>query len=180
MEEMYLRGRHSVQLRQPALQTYASMKRRIEEKASDTILQRKKSIMVGGVNYEVSPPSIATLIEVSGLVSQLPRVQSEGVNIIEEVIRTAKDCRVIGDILAVLILGPTTNPKNTKHRLLGLKNRFQKEYSRLVEKILYDLSPSEVNSLTMELLKLKEIPDFFAITAFLSEINLLTPTGKAV
>jgi len=154
MEEMYLRSRHSVQLRQPALQTYASMKRRIEEKASDTILQRKKSIMVGGVNYEVSPPSIATL--------------------------TAKDCRVIGDILAVLILGPTTNPKNTKHRLFGLKNSFQKEYSRLVEKILYDLSPREVNSLTMELLKLKEIPDFFAITAFLSEINLLTPTGKAV
>jgi len=156
------------------------MKRKIEEKASDTILQRNKSIMVGGIKYEVSPPSIATLIEVSGLVSQLPRVQSEGVNIIEEVIRTAKDCRVIGDILAVLILGPTTNPKNTKSRLFGLKNRFQKEYSRLVDKILYDLSPNEVNTLVMDLLKLKEIPDFFAITAFLSEINLLAPTRKAV
>lgn len=47
----------------------------IEGLVSDTILQKPYSIQIGQETYEVAPPSIATLILASELISQIYKVK---------------------------------------------------------------------------------------------------------
>lgn len=77
----------------------------IEGLVSDTILQKPYSIQIGQETYEVAPPSIATLILASELISQLPKVELDKSLVTFESLRIAKDCKVLGDIVATLILG---------------------------------------------------------------------------
>ncbi|MEG2281741.1 MAG: hypothetical protein RSB93_00770, partial [Rikenellaceae bacterium] len=96
------------------------MKKKIENKVADTILQEPQEVEVGGVKYSVAPPTTATLIRVSELVSEMPHIKMTSKNILYEVLNVAKDCRVIGDIIAVLILGD----KNRIERKIVAKYNF--------------------------------------------------------
>ena len=80
-------------------------KRTLEEKAADTILQRAAKVKIGGTEYEAAPPSIATLILVSEAVSRLPQRKLDDKSIVSECLAVAKDCRPLGEIAAILILG---------------------------------------------------------------------------
>lgn len=79
----------------------------IESKVASAILERPvASIELEGVKYDIAPPSIATLILVSEIVSTLPEVKPvSGDKILYSVLHIAKDYRALGDIVAVLILG---------------------------------------------------------------------------
>lgn len=101
----------------------------IEKKVADTVLQKPIEETIGGEIYQIAPPSCATIILASELVAQLPILQLNPENIASETLYVAKDCRVLGDVLAVLILGAK-----------GLTETITipETVEKTVEKIVYD------------------------------------------
>ena len=136
----------------------------IEGLVSDTILQKPYSIQIGQETYEVAPPSIATLILASELISQLPKVELDKSLVTFESLRIAKDCKVLGDIVATLILGAeniTTEATVVQKSLFGLVRTRKKvtidNRAVLSDKILKQISPSKVNALTLKIINRMEI-----------------------
>lgn len=161
----------------------------LEEKAAETILQKAAKINIGGKEYEAAHPSIATLILVSEAVSRLPKRALDSKNLVQECLSVAKDCRVLGDIAAILILGarhindrentPQTGRKKRLWGLFGSKvkadtGRTAKE--RLSQEILETMTPSDLYGTIAMLLQRMDLGDFFGLTTFLSEVNLLRQT----
>lgn len=138
----------------------------IEQTAGDTILQQTDKVRVGGKTYRIAPPSIATLVLVSQHISRLPRVSLNDGDIVSESLSIASDCKAIGDIIATLIIG-------AKRRFRVL---FHYRRRRLARRLMHQCTPTELHALTVRLLKTMQIGDFFALTTFLLEINLLRPT----
>jgi hypothetical protein len=154
------------------------MNKNIEKRASETILQKPFSVVVGKNTYEVAPPSVATLILVSEDVAKMPQINisKSSEEIVTTVLRTAKDCKFIGNILAILILGAKKAEQKRKW--------WQKHNKKtaLAKEILYNYSPKELQKILFELLARMEIADFFALTVSLTQINLLEneKTGETV
>lgn len=155
----------------------------IEKKVADTILQKPYKVEIGGVTYEVAPPSIATLIVVSGLVAKLPDFNLDEKNVLLETLRIAKDCSLLGDIVATLILGAD----NLEEEKVVINKRFfgiiREEVKTTInnqrilsDNILKKLTPREVNNMTIDILSRMEVGDFFVFTASLIEVNMTKPT----
>jgi len=173
----------------------------IEKKVAATILEKGDKVQVGGKTYVVAPPTTATLILVSELVAQIPpinKAERPG-EILNESLRIAKDCRVLGEIPAVIILGAmgleeakniTEEQEIVDSSLCGLikkkkkvtveKNIIIDRKKELTDILLYHTSPRELSELTANLLMSLEIGDFFGFTTSLAEINLLKPTKREV
>lgn len=163
----------------------------IEQKVAATLLQKPTEVKVGNNTYKVAPPSTATLILVSAAVSRLPQRKLDSSRIVEETLTIAEDCDVLGEIAAILILGAkrldethTTSCKvkcshlwgvirytRTKHVTEPLKDHIARE-------ILQELSPAELHNLVAHLLQGLNLSDFFALTTFLTEVNLAKATRK--
>lgn len=166
-------------------------KKTIEEKVAESILQKPIEITVGGRKYTTAPPSTATLILVSEAVSRLPRFVLDPQKLVEESLFVAKDCRILGDIVAILLLGAkglTERVKTVKtverRFLFGLIRRKKTveieevidHKAELARELLENLRPTELYGLTASLLQRMELGDFFGLTTFLIEINLLRQT----
>lgn len=162
-----------------------------EQKVSDTILQKPIEVTVGGKKYTAAPASTATLILVSEAISLLPHARLDPDRLVEDSLSIAKDCRPLGDIAAILLLGAKnltgtvkTRQNVEKRRLWGLlKYTEEIEVEQVIDRkaelageLLDDLSPRELNNLVVMLLQKMELGDFFGLTTFLTEINLLRPT----
>ena len=144
----------------------------------DTILQNYQIIKVGGREYKVAPPTVATLIEVSKYIAQVPDIKvTEGGNVLMEVLSSAKDCDYFGDIVAILILGKK-NLVTEKKYLGGLIRREQNNQKRLASELINTLSAEEMNGLILEIFKLLKVDFFFGISTFLKEVNLLRKTKE--
>lgn len=167
------------------------MDKTIEQKVSETILQQPEEITVGEKKYKAAPPSIATLILVSEAVSRLPQLKLDTEKVVEESLSVAKDCRALGDIIAILILGAKHLTETVKHReikekrylcgLLRRKHEVEVEVTidrkaELAKEILENISPTNLYILFATLLQKMQIQDFFGLTTFLTEINLLRQT----
>lgn len=152
----------------------------VENKTAETILQTPIKIEVGGRTFNVARPTTATLIEVSKLISLLPAVRLEEKNFIYESLSIAKDCSIIGQIAATLILGiskETHLPFEKESGIKWLKLRSTKNrYKELARDILLTLSPQELEEVIVEILKGMEIKSFFQVTTSLLEVNLLRAT----
>lgn len=161
----------------------------LEEKTAQTLLQAPKRIRIGDTEYTVSPPTLATLVLVSSLISQLPHRILDKDYIAEECLAIAKDCGKLGCIAAAIILGADGYNKTRerdarpRQRLFGLiplgkaKTCSPKcDGVMLGEKIMSTLSPSEMNKLLADLLSSLELTDFFALTTFLAGINMTRAT----
>lgn len=159
----------------------------IESKVAKTILQKTEKVIIGNETMEVAPPSTATLILVSEETAKLPHIKLDSENIAGEVLYVAKDCRVLGDIVAILILGAKnllTTKTVEKKRLFGLVTERQEitidNKAELAKKLLEDITPRELHNLTVLLLKALQISDFFGLTTSLIEINLIRQTREVV
>ena len=171
----------------------------LEKKVADTILQRASgSIEIGGVEYPVAPPTVATIIMVSELVSTMPEVDKKTGNILYEVLGTAKDLSVIGKIAAVLILGAKRVKEQRK--LAKVEGKIRKrswswrrfrfvyetatriggilEVDYIAGRILDEVSPETLLKVVSKRLGLMQIGDFFALTTSLSEANRLKRTKE--
>lgn len=151
------------------------MGKTIESKAAKTILQKPEIIKVGNETFEVAPPSTATLILLSEAVSKLPDYKLDEDRLFTEVLATAQDCKALGEIGAILILG--AKRINERRKLFGIINR-KSEKDRLAQKLLTDLTPRELNEVIAKILQSLEIGNFFGLTTSLTEVNLLRRTRE--
>ena len=154
--------------------------KKIETKVADTILQRSQEVKIGEKTYQVTPPTTATLILISELVAQLPQVTLDATKELPESLRIAKDCRVLGDIVAVLILGATDPNKKQSPRpkWFTREKTAATQQRELAAEILYNMKPSELSELTRRLLQKMEIGYFFGFTVSLIEVNLTKATRE--
>lgn len=163
----------------------------IEQSVAETILQKPIEVTVGGKKYTAAPASTATLILASEAVSLLPSVNLDPDKVVEESLSVARLCRPLGDIAAILLLGAKNLTETVKARktvekrcLWGLvKRKHEIEAEQVIDRkkelskeLLENLSPRALNNLVVELLQKMELGDFFGLTTFLIEINLMRPT----
>lgn len=157
----------------------------VQEQVADTILQKPYKVKIGGATYEVAPPSIATLVIVSSLIAKLPQVNLNEKNVLLETLRVAKDCSLLGDIVATLILGADNLEEErviVQKRYFGIireevKIKIDNQHI-LSDEILKKLTPRQVNNTTIDILNRMEVGDFFGLTASLIEVNLTKPTKQ--
>ena len=149
------------------------MEKTIEEKVAQTILQQPEEMTIGGKTYTIAPPSVATLILVSGGVSRLPHLHLDEDKVIEETLSVAKDCQELGDIAATLILGAKhindiveSRHTEKKRHLWGL---FSTKHTVVT-------TPRDLHNIIAQTLLKMQVGDFFGLTTFLTEINLMRPT----
>lgn len=160
-----------------------------EQRVAQTILQKPIKVKVGAKEYAVAPPSTATLILVSAAVSRLPRLSLDENEVVQCVLRNAKECEAIGEIIATLILGAkrVEDTVYTKRKcrckiFFGLihytRNKNVRETAReqLSRELLENLSPSELQDTLAKILVTMQLGDFFGLTTFLNEINQTRPT----
>jgi len=165
------------------------MEKTIEQKVAEAILQKEVKVKVGDKEYTAAPPSTATLILVSEAVSRLPHIKLDPDNVVGECLSVAKQCRELGNVAAILLLGArhindTVRTAHTeekrcmwgliRHRRTVIREESQKD--AVARELLETLKPSELNSLVAQLLQGMELGDFFGLTTFLTEINLLRQT----
>lgn len=165
------------------------MAQTIEKRAAETILHQSEEILIGDRTYTVAPPSIATLILVSEAVSQLPHVNLDNDKVVQETLSIAKNCKALGDIAATLIIGAKhikdtveTRVTRKKRHLWGLfstthtENIVETKKEQLSRELLTDVTPRDLHNAIGQALAKMQIGDFFGLTTFLTEINLLRPT----
>ena len=159
----------------------------LEKIVTDTILQRASDVIViDGTEYPITPPTPATLILVSELVAELPVINRHTDNIIREVLSSAKDLSVIGKITATLILGAKRikerRYKTIKQKRWGVFSKTERvlEIDYLAERILNDVTNKTLVELISKRLGMMQIGDFFEVTTFLSEANLIKRTREVV
>lgn len=143
------------------------MKKSAEKRTANAILQEARTVEVAGVTYEVAPPTAATLIRISEMVSEMPEIDGTSEDEISEVMLHGKDCKKVGEIIATCILG------EPQRRTLSYK----REHKTLSRNVLFAFSPSELSSLFSDLIVNRmEVGFFFQLITSLSAANLIKPT----
>ncbi len=163
----------------------------LEQQVCDTILQRKTtSLEIEGITYEMPAPTPATIMMVSAEVHKMPRIQQNPKSILNEALRTAKDCEALGRIAAILILGAKRINENRKvvksetckwnWRKLRfiIKQETESELDFVARHILEELTPATINETITKRLMEMQVGDFFGLTTSLSAINILERTKE--
>ncbi len=148
-------------------------KETIEQKVADAILQRPKTIKIGERTLTVAKPTTASLIMASAAASKLPRVNINENNIVGEMLRIGKDCNVVGEILACLLV----NPKGSTGDI-DMRAEYDKKIQETASILLEECSPSELEKIAITLLNTSEVSHFFGLSTFLIEVNLIKATRK--
>lgn len=149
----------------------------VQSRVAGTILQRQMLIPIGGRTFKVSPPSIATLILVSEAISSVPDLRIERKNMFDDTLRIAKDCRIIGDIVAILILGARDINKEKRVVWWNPLSWFRRDNRRkIADYVLEQLTPDDLKKLFVAILEKMQVSSFFEISTFLKDINLTRPT----
>lgn len=161
----------------------------IESRVASAILERPTgSIEIDGKTYDIAPPTVATLILVSEIVSTLPIVEKTDDNEKKtySVLHHARNFKALGDIAAALILGAKAIKEERQRE--NKPRRWWQIFSRrkpstptskeLAQKILDNVRPSVLFECIIQRLKDNEVGIFFLITTSLAEANLLAPTKE--
>lgn len=168
----------------------------IESATADAVLERVKAITIGGVEYLIAPPTLATLILVSEEVSYLPKVEFNEDNAINDALREARHYRGLADIAAILILGAqrlTTEKEITTEEVvttkwLGIIPRKRKtsvtrkvkvDMKKHIAEAMMNVELSELSTAVATLLSMMQADHFFALATFLTSVNLTKPTKVA-
>lgn len=165
------------------------MEQTIEQKVAQTVLQQPEEVKIGDKTYIIAPPSVATLILVSGAVSRLPHLSLDEDRVLEETLSVAKDCGELGDIAATLILGAKhindieeRRHTQRKRHLWGLFHtkktvvELETKKERLSRELLLETTPRELYRLIARIFQKMQVGDFFGLTTFLTGINMMRPT----
>jgi hypothetical protein len=164
----------------------------LEQQVVDTILQRKTtSLEIDGRTYEIPAPTPATIMLVSEETSKMPLINKETKSIFLETLRTARDCKAIGRIAAILVLGAKRIRENHQVVISETKKwswrhfRFTKhqeetmsELDFVAMRIMEDITPETLNETITKRLMEMQLGDFFGLTTSLSEINTLARTKE--
>lgn len=150
----------------------------VEKRVADTILQKPLEVDVGGVKYRVAPPTNATIIRLSEMVVNLPPMQKS--NVFEEVLKGAKNSKIIGDIIALLVCGEIAPLRLYSLRSIFSHFRRGCRFRKVRRKVLYKSSPRDTIVILSQIIKMQEIGDFFTLIVSLSNANTLKPTKETI
>lgn len=166
------------------------MKKNIAEETANVLLEQPIIVKLAGKEYKAKRVSLATLIEVSRLISSLPDIEQFDVNSLkttENIVEAskkglfyAKNCEIVGLIVATLIIG-YEKPKQSIFRFLSNGER---KRAALALKIINGSTIEELITETQKLLNGLDAVSFFVFIASLSAINLMgeamktTPSGQ--
>lgn len=196
MEQMVARYAHNVEVEgsspSPATNFFINMDNTIENKVASAILQKNiAELEIDGKVYKIAPPSIATLILISEIISHFPIVEQNvpKEKVLYYVLHYAKQYSALGELVAILILGAKglleERVETTEKRYLFGLIRRKEERKVIVDKkaelakiILENIRPSVLFDVVVKRLNQLEITSFFAITTSLSEANILKPTKE--
>lgn len=151
----------------------------IEERTAETILQQPKAVEIDGKCYKIAPPTTATLILVSGMISRLPNFGEiediKGEEVVFHTLANAKDCEKVAEIAAVMIVGAKEYGKSKEKSLL---RRIFKKESRFehVRNAILNASPKKLDEVIGACLQGMQVQDFFLVTTFLNKVNLTKET----
>ena len=179
----------------------------MEQQTAQAILEQPVLIVAGGQSFEVSPPTLKTLILASEAISTFPNMAIDKDNVVESALHVAKDSGVIGTVLAILILGSkhlveqrTITEEVEKEveqveynrylwglieRPVIVKRTVKEQVERVIEVdrkkevadfLLENCGNTELHALFARLITGFQLADFFGLTTFLTEINMLRPT----
>ena len=157
------------------------MEKNILEETANAILQRETTIKIGKDTYQVAPPTIAPLIEVSARIAKMDFDEPQEETQLNYVLRNARKANCISEILALLILGeqkafaPETWT-NKIARWLRLEPR--KAFDQLTRKIATHYTPDELLEGFVGILSKMEVESFFAISTFLQKVNVMNTKKK--
>lgn len=161
----------------------------IETKAANTVLQKPIEVSIGGKQYSVPAPTLATLILISESVSRLPSIDRK--DPVRSSLAYAKNAPLIAEIVAIAVLGAKnlsevveSTQTITKRYLWGLIRRDKEinvrqtidRKAELAKCILETLTPRDTYQTLLNILGTMQLGDFFGLTTFLTEINLLRQT----
>jgi len=159
------------------------MKKKIEESGTIEVSQKiKREITIGDQIYQVAPPSVATIIEVSELVAQMPQVELDPQMGVTESLMIAKKCQILGDTIAVLVLGAGSHFETrtvVRKRLFGLllqRKNVKVDVRAELAKEALKMGPTKLNETIAKLLHGQELDAFFGLVTSLIEVNLLKAT----
>lgn len=148
-------------------------------------------IEIEGKTYKIAPPSIATLVLVSEIISHFPIVEQKvpKEKVLYYVLHYAKQFSALGEMTAILILGAKGLKEERtetveKRYLFGLiRRKYERKViidkkAELAKIIMENVRPSVLFNLVVKRLNQLEITSFFGITTSLSEANILKPTKE--
>ena len=172
----------------------------IEQSVADTILGNPiGTASINGKDYRIEPPTTATLIMVSALISQLPGIDPETPHeqIIPTLMTAAADCEPLGRIAATLILGakrirqepiitidtPATERRWSWRHFRKIEKQVKRqipvfEIDYVAQEVLENMNPEQLNEFISKALSEAHRADFFVLTTSLRTKNLLTPTRE--
>lgn len=154
----------------------------IEQKVADTLLQKPCLVKAGDKEYTVARPTLATLIEVSRYISQLPisdKIEKD--KIIPFVLANAKDSgTVLANIAAVLIIGAKNvekvPEKRNKWHFPWFKKAKESEVEKLSRELANNASCQEISSIIIAALSYHSIGFFLTTIISLSGANVSEET----
>ncbi len=138
-------------------------KETLESKVASAILQERSIVILAGRQFKAAKPTLATLIDASRYISELPKFKMEGKNPVFDSLSIASDCSSIAKVIAAMLLG------GKKHKGLLYRIRFR----RIVRIITDKATQIEINLALRALLDGLQVEYFFVTTTSLIEINLL-------
>lgn len=161
------------------------MEKTIEQRAAQTILEESiGKLTLDGKTYDIPAPTTATLIMVSGLISELPELDLSlpEQELPGEMLHKAKDCGAVAKIAAAFILGAKkTRQAECQNWFTRLRrNKRIPRLDELADKLMLNCTPTQLRNLLTSIFSVSGIDDFFIITTSLRTRNLLAATRTEV
>lgn len=136
-----------------------------KDKVSDTLLSGGVSLSLLGEEVTAPAPTLATWVEVSGLLSQIRDLHEDEVSLFN-ILKMGEDAAVYAKILAAFIVGVQRD--NAKERLVKADN------------LMYKLSVKELSAAFFSILEQSNIQELFMLTTSLKQMRLTKPTREVV
>lgn len=171
----------------------------IEKQTADVVLEKKHRVEIGGIEYNMPQPTLATMIMVSEYAAELPDLFDKNLSIIDWAMHNADKARTLARIVAIFVLG--CNRIREGHKIpvecteMGKKSKilwfrvggkvkkvtkFVDEVQWIEDLIVEMMTPKELALLLYQCVSMLEVKDFFAVTASLSGVNLLKSTEAVI
>ena len=136
-----------------------------KDKVSDTLLSGGVSLSLLGEEVTAPAPTLATWVEVSGLVSQIRDLPEDKVSLFN-ILEMGEDAAVYAKILASFLVGVRRD--NAKERLIK------------ADDLMYKLSVIELSAALLSILEQSNIQELFMLTTSLKQMRLTKPTREVV
>lgn len=156
----------------------------VEERAADTLLQKKLEVRVGNNVYHIAKPTLATLMEVSRYVSMLPNsIETEQDNMIPCILSSANEYgRVLAKIAAVLIVGIGKGEKSLqtkkKKKITWFWKKKEDKIEIMADEIMNTASCEEISQIISSALSYQSIGFFLSTIISLRGASVSNPTKK--